>query len=60
MRRHRLDLFDLTIAAHGVWRGHRCVHDGKRYREYPVVVTDLETLPVRARVYLEGQRWVRP
>ena len=58
--RARLDLYDLFAAAHGVWVGWRCVHNGKRYTEMAVVVPDLLALPVKARVRVEGAAWRRP
>lgn len=59
------DTFDLEPVAAStglLWVGWRCFHTGGRrgYREVgPVVVSDLTTLPVGARVYLSGQRWRR-
>lgn len=60
MRRHRVDVWDLFYGASGVWRGHRCQHDGERYTETPVVVDDLMAIPPTAWVLIENSPWVRP
>lgn len=56
----RLDVFDLFVDRRGAWRGWRVQHDGQRFRQTPVLVTDLLALPPTARVYVESMRWRRP
>lgn len=42
----------------GCWAGWACGHDGTRYWETWVVVTDLATLPAGAVVFLDDRRMV--
>ena len=59
MRFDRWELEPMGSTTGLLWVGWRCWHTGSRYGEAPVLVADLDTLPVGADVRLLGQRWRR-